>query len=322
MALYTFTGALMFFGYYGRNKQGLIKSILVLILSLVVTAPWWGKVVSTHGFSPFLIAASSGAHNTQSIIRLFFFGHTGEEFIQLVGVLGMIGFFWELMKGESFLPALMIALFVVDPRSSGRVVSPIMAILATFTIVQFYRSMISSVNCPMKLQITKKGIISIFFLLMGFQMLVSAISAVQRIPRLQSSELKVCEWTIQETPKYSSFLILSDKQPMSDPLAEWFPALTGRKSIATVQGYEWIENPGLIEKIQSHLDLQTCIDSDISCLKNWKARNNARFDYLIINKTQVNHQNAGDSALAGLLEAKDFKKVYESDDNILYIINN
>ena len=112
---------------------------------------------------------------------------------------------------------------------------------------------------------------------------------------------EVFDWVRTQTPPESRFLILTGEDPMSDPVSEWFPALTGRQSIATVQGHEWIPGGGFYAFLQSSREVQTCLNGPPSCLDTWLLQNQARFDYIYIRKSASSP--AGPSSLEMLLMA-------------------
>ena len=67
---------------------------------------------------------------------------------------------------------------------------------------------------------------------------------------------------------------------MTDPLQEWFPALTEQKSLTTMQGLEWTYGEKFFPWYEQLTEFQKC--SDMTCVKNWSARNNVDYDYLIV----------------------------------------
>ena len=59
-ALHTAASALVFLCFYGRNKNGVLKSIIVAGLILIATAPWWFTVIINHGINPYISAGKTG----------------------------------------------------------------------------------------------------------------------------------------------------------------------------------------------------------------------------------------------------------------------
>ncbi len=59
-ALHTAASAVVFFLFFGRNRKGLLKSLLISGLIILVTAPWWATVLIHNGISPFIAAGKTG----------------------------------------------------------------------------------------------------------------------------------------------------------------------------------------------------------------------------------------------------------------------
>ena len=98
---------------------------------------------------------------------------------------------------------------------------------------------------------------------------------------LSSGDRADFAWIAEHTPADASFLVLSDESWWADGLSEWFPALTGRHSDYTAQGYEWlgIEFPN---RIYWHDQLQSCGEEDAVCLDDIVTRSQMSYDYVYV----------------------------------------
>ena len=68
-----------------------------------------------------------------------------------------------------------------------------------------------------------------------------------------------------------------------DWVAKWFPALTGRRSLYTVQGYEWVKGEQFGSYVRSAYAPHRCLmDRDLACLN--AAVDRVDYDYLYISK--------------------------------------
>ncbi len=100
---------------------------------------------------------------------------------------------------------------------------------------------------------------------------------------LTRNERDAMQWVAQETPAGSRFLVISGKGIWpSDDVSEWFPALSGRVSLATPQGYEWMPDRMFQVQIWKHDQLQACAFQDASCLDRWSVMTGNTFDYVYI----------------------------------------
>ncbi|MGC8857388.1 MAG: hypothetical protein ACP5QU_11405, partial [Anaerolineae bacterium] len=91
------------------------------------------------------------------------------------------------------------------------------------------------------------------------------------------------EWVRQFTPAASRFVILSGNSGvMTDPIQEWFPALSGRRSQSTAQGTEWILAEGFLPRLTQLKDLQECLQID--CVEQWSEETGLGYSHILILK--------------------------------------
>lgn len=100
---------------------------------------------------------------------------------------------------------------------------------------------------------------------------------------LARNERAAMQWAARETPAGSRFLVVSGKGIWaSDNVSEWFPTLSGRISLATPQGYEWMPDRMFQVQIWKHDQLQACASQDASCLDRWSVMTGDSFDYVYV----------------------------------------
>jgi hypothetical protein len=132
-------------------------------------------------------------------------------------------------------------------------------------------------------------------------------------------------WVSVNTPADSRFLVLTGTTSVScDSVLEWFPALTGRQSIFTVQGREWTEGRNFNNYILSTYPVQKCLSSDDdSCLDSAVRRD--AYDYIYLSKTlRVNNCAPLDMPrtfpyfVESVRLNDGFEVAYETDDVIVW----
>jgi hypothetical protein len=128
-------------------------------------------------------------------------------------------------------------------------------------------------------------------------------------------------WVRENTPGEARFLVLTGTTSVScDSVLEWFPALTGRQSIYTVQGTEWTQGKNFNNYVVSTYPVQKCLSSgDVSCLN--KAIDRSRYDYVYMSKVlRVNNCGALSLPITfplflnSMRAAPDFNVIYETED--------
>ncbi len=121
-------------------------------------------------------------------------------------------------------------------------------------------------------------------------------------------------------------MITGEPDAMCDSSAEWFPALTERESLSTLQGREWILGKKFGEFIGRRINLQNCIDEGMGCLNNEAEYFGTSFDYVYISiKTPTNNCKAAESSsrisrglIIALENSIDYSIVYKSRDAIIF----
>ena len=104
---------------------------------------------------------------------------------------------------------------------------------------------------------------------------------------LSSYDRQAMQWVSQNTEKASKFVVLTGEKWPVDFISEWFPALSMRYSVSTVQGSEWLPDYQFNEQMKIYDSLQSCAMKDFSCLLNWTKENSIQYTYLYLSKSQL-----------------------------------
>src|SRR4029077_8059752 len=99
-----------------------------------------------------------------------------------------------------------------------------------------------------------------------------------------------------------------------DATSEWFPVLSDRYSMATVQGFEWFPNKEFIKRTEQHKDLQACADKGLQCVEQWAQQAGIDYTYIYISTGMVKN-----SALQGALDVSpDYERVYTGPGAVIF----
>jgi hypothetical protein len=101
---------------------------------------------------------------------------------------------------------------------------------------------------------------------------------------LYPPDREAMNWIHEHTPESARFLVLTGTSSVScDSVLEWFPALTNRESIYTVQGTEWTQGPKFNAYVTSTYAAQQCLSNgDASCLDAAVSR--STYDFIYVSK--------------------------------------
>jgi hypothetical protein len=298
------------FAFYGRHWRGVAASAVVVVLTVLLTAPWWAAVIAEHGVAPFVAArASSGTvfsdidSRYTALVRLAQFNllTTGEPLFPLVGFLAVLGSFTALRPGRLLLPVWWAAITLLDTRAGPTYAAIPAALLAGYGVVdvlipalrRIYGGTAIALGAvarepggPGILRYAPAAILA-FFVFFG------TASALSRSPdygttgdgpgltALTAADRSAMRWVVERTPPDARFAVVTGEAWHLDKVAEWFPVLARRKSVSTVQGLEW--EPGFEGRVQQNIDLQIgCGTADAACLAGWGERTGQRFSHVYV----------------------------------------
>jgi hypothetical protein len=333
-AIHTVVGALVIFLFLGRTKVNLFKSVIVAAAVIALSSPWWASVIAVHGFSPFLAAFGTGGYRFLVLLGFFQGNFAQENYLTFMGVLAVIGLFYELAKKRFFLPVWWFANILSEPRSAVLYFTPIVAILAAEVLVDLVFPAINklgvkqkeeSLNVSWADELLSGRLAKIAFTFFLVYFIMSAYQVPYEESRtlvVRDGDLTAFQWVKANLPPGQDFLLITGGDPLMDPTSEWFPALTGENSLATIQGSEWIQNNKFIDMQEISTYLQVCATLDLQCLKDWEAQTGLTFDYVYIRKWQV--QIKGGFELIpwpiqnSLMESGRYELIYDSETTSVY----
>ncbi|HZP58072.1 MAG TPA: glycosyltransferase family 39 protein [Dehalococcoidia bacterium] len=282
-----------FFAFEGRNRAGVRSSLLGGAVAAALLAPWLAAVTAAHGLAPFLAArASGGASLLYSIGFLARLDFTSPPMFDFIGALALLGVLACLARREYMLLAWIVAMCFLDPRSvrlgSAAPIALLSAIGLFGAVAPLLRSAETSFADAGFGRRLRAARAPAGWLLPAFTAVAIAYSGVASLSygtRLLSGmtpdEQSAMAWVAKNTPPDARFVVVTDDGWARDRTSEWFPALTGRRSVATVQGSEWVTG-AYGPMIDQYVDLQACSRGDSACLAAWSATHGAPYDYVYI----------------------------------------
>jgi hypothetical protein len=315
-----------------RKRNTLINSVLVGITVLIVTAPWWVTVIHYHGLRPLINGAQTG-QKFIAVFHLLFFVFTEEPYATVIAILGLIGVGQRIARRDYLLPLWMVIPFFVEGRSAPGPAAIPLSMLAAIGLVEVVFPAIQVTAG--KARFTSEGssgmeqleeVSSIERNIFIYLLLYLIFSTYQFGLSLSNATLyppdqEAMTWLRENTPPDSRFLVLTGTTSVScDSVLEWFPALTGRQSIYTVQGTEWTKGKDFNRYVVSTYPVQNCLSSgDASCLG--AAIDRSKYDYVYVSKllrvdncTPLSPQRTFPFFVASMHADPSFNAVYETED--------
>jgi hypothetical protein len=287
---------------YGRRRTALLDSLWLVAAAAFLTAPWWATVLARDGLAPFLSAAQTGGQS-RDIWRAFLsWDFTELSSLNWPAMLTILGAVVCIAQGEFFLPAWLVVSVVLEPRSGPTYVTVPIAMLSALAIVRFAqplveRSLLAAAGEGAAPAGRRSGLresslrmitralpacaVALFLFYLAFLSIREVLTRDAVLEGLTDQDRSAFQWVRSHTPADSKFLIVSgDFNPFADELSEWFPALTQRQSVATLQGYEWLGEERYFEQWDRFYALQSC--EDVSCLESWIIQNDSEAKYVYV----------------------------------------
>ena len=168
----------------------------------------------------------------------------------MLAVLGLIGLVRDIRRRDFFLLAWVGSTFLIEPRAAPFASLTPLILLA----IKGLDATLTGLGFPHELAngFESKGARGVLLGLVTYTFMSGMIYSMQlgNQFRILPQERDAMGWVAQNTPQASRFLVLTGESSLTDPLSEWFPALTGRVSLVTVQGHEWTLDSPLLENLR------------------------------------------------------------------------
>lgn len=325
-ALHTIAIAILFWIFKGRNKDGIINALIVGFGTVVVTSIWWIPTLLRLGPDPFMAAAQTGSHSALSVLYPFLLTLTDESFLTIIAVLGLIGFMVCIARKDYFLPIFYFVPFIVDPRSSATYAMIPLAMMAGLALSEIILPGLARLES----QITKSPAENLFqsrmvlitliifglYLLggsmyFGIQVAATAVSVADRT---------AFNWISANMQPNSRFLVMTgENEILCDGVQEWFPVLTNRVSILTIQGDEWLPDKKYVQAANLQGNVQACMNgyAPLDCIN----KNGLQYDYIYVARQStlknfcrvVAPVMRGDSLISELGQNNQYHLAYQTD---------
>jgi hypothetical protein len=281
-ALHAALGGALIFLFYGFGKRGFRSAIFTGLGVALLTAPWWGTALSRHGMTPFISAGQTSPRTLEAYLGILKFEGLGDYLFLPVLLLAFIGL-WDAWKKREFFPPAWIALaYFVDPRGGDGIALLGLSMLAGVGMLELSAWISRSDGGQAGVAFARRGSQILLFGVILYSVTVAGVFDFQLVnTSLKAGDLAVIEWVNANVDDNKTFLLATGREySMSDPMQEWFPALTGRKSATTMQGLEWSLGEEFFPWYGQLIAFQHCTDA--ACVNAWAERNGVAYDYLIV----------------------------------------
>jgi hypothetical protein len=320
MAWFVAFSALLFLGFLGRRRSSVGHSLLVGAVVVALTAPWWFTVLHRHCAGPLLSAAQSGGHSLESWLYPFVVSFTDEPLHEVLGLLAVLGAVVSAIDRRWLLPAWFLCIYILDPRKAATNATLPEALLAAYAMAEVILPRLQGRDrTGVALSHASVAVLSALLVYSTFSALVAPLERSSPLHALTAGDRQALQWVRDYTPPESRFLVFAvDRNDVPswarDRLSEWFPALTGRQSVATVQGFEWLGREALQHQIEAYRRVQLCAERGSQCLDAAAAQDGLTITHVYVPKPSASDWRFSDCCAAirqDLLRSETYVPVYD-----------
>lgn len=267
--------------WYGQSRtfKGFLYGVYIAIGVLLITLPWYGTIIYRHGIDVLLSAVQTGKHSLWSpLILMNMDGITSETYLDLLGVVCVLGIAVLVIRKEYFIPLMLIVIYLVGPRSAHTIGNIALALSGGFFITEVVLPSIGN---------SRRGFVIFLIIILPYLFINSAYQGYMIAKNhVGLSDRSAMQWVSQYAPVGSQFLILTgNTDAMCDSVSEWFPSLAKQSSLTTVQGREWLLGEKFQEFVDKRAEIQQCISEDLECINQRLGYFAKNIDYIYISNT-------------------------------------
>lgn len=305
----------VFFLARGRHREGVFGSAVIALGAILISAPWLATVMAHHGLEPFLAARTSGSLSEiggfKSLIIRFLrlgAGTTFEPLFPVILVLSLAGVFVCLSQRRYLFPGWWAAVFFLEHRAFETVFPLPLALLAGIGFTELVRGVASMVRDTHPSHLARAVPVLLVCVFVGYTVVGALtglrtsspglIAGTRHLVSLTPDDRAAMNWVAHNTDPDSRFLVITGNGWESlnrwaggtrngwwdDRVSEWFPALTSRPSVATVQAYEWLPNKAFGRQIRAYNAAQRCASWGAGCIEEWSRTQATPVTHLYIPK--------------------------------------
>lgn len=341
IAMVTAVSILIFFAFRARHRRGSNQVLFEFGLAAILALPYFLSVAGRHGLAPFVNALNAGEFVIMRVIvNILTLTFTGETVYTPFAFLVLIGIWGSVVRGNYLLLAWLVAMMVINPRSLERTAIIPAAMAAGYglggVILPAFASLVRAapaalIVAPLRYaqpgseepreERARAGFLVVLFFQAAFLVFLSNQGNV-RFAALPEAEREAMAWVAANTVEEGCFLVLSNSVGWpTDKVAEWFPALSGRTSLNTVQGMEWLSERAFSRMKEDYLVLKECLFKEASCLETWAEARGVTFTHIYLSKSESELQCKSPCSLPiqiSLKASASYKVIFENQAAVVF----
>jgi hypothetical protein len=249
-----------------------VRLAMAIGIAAIVIAPWLITVLGRYGFPTFLGAAQTGGNPVDAATQFFTFRFS-DGLVEVLGFAGGIGLFICALNRKWLWVAWSAIAFVLGARAGLTYATlPVAGAIAWGVADGFRWLRLPLPTDPLDLIRPKRAATLTLVLLVAalLDSIVSPLDARSPLRSISPSQLQAMEWVAGHTTQDARVLVVAGLPWEIDAIGEWFWPLTHRRSVATVQGSEWLGPGKYATAERRHYWMLNCVVfSKQNCAAEW-----------------------------------------------------
>lgn len=281
--------SLCILSYVQYRKTYLQKFILVFLIGVAISCPWWITIIVHHRIATFGSYTSIGLlqnmSNSFNVLLAAYFTDEPLIVFNLIRFLSVLGILISIFRYK-WLAVWFLTLTLFSPRAALNVIVVPICLMATIAVNEVLRPAFSKITVHIN---------ALFFCYYLYYTIILVSGFIYSTPyifnTLNQNDLNTFSWIEHNTLPQNTFLVLTRPSTGTwggDIINEWFPALTERQSILTAQGREAISNQEFEQAIYKYAYIRTCQYHGVECLEDIAQKKSLYYDYIYIQKEEDN----------------------------------
>ena len=249
---------------------------------IVLSAFWMVPVVAQHGLAVFLGAAQQpDAYHFVGLGWIAEMNLTGERVLPVLNLALWLGVITAITRGRWLVPAFATAILVCDQRAPTLLLpvaaAPLVGIGIADGLLPILNGSWLGSRDSLPVRLRKRLPVWAMLIVIGLPS-VTSVAFAYALPGLDANEIAALDWVSQNMEADARVLVISPRMYIS----EWFPALTGRHSVATHEGTEWLGSAVFGDTVHAFDVAQDCAARDDACLDIFSSQTGRTFDAVFI----------------------------------------
>jgi hypothetical protein len=273
-AIFLATSILVFLPWAADRREAIIRVAASGIVGLVVLSTWLIPVLAFHGARPLVSAVQSGQSGPEGLAQLLSLRFSELAVFDVITIAALVGTILAVRRRELMLPIWLVAIWVVDSRAGFTFAMVPLSLLAAYALLSLTPSWLPAPGTSPLAHVRQHpmGAAAVVAILTGLVLAndYSGLRTSTPLHGLDSHQQSALVWAEENAPDEAVFAVVTGGTFWEDDaVSEWFPAVTDKRSAATVQGYEWLGLEAWQRQQAAYEDLQVCATDVLPCVVAW-----------------------------------------------------